>query len=99
MNGEFQKTGRVISSSKGFTVELKIAGGIVYSDANGPKNISSEWMAKPPGIILYKGARGNKGFENMKQLEIDSIFLNVKKALENFDYKVEIWSSPSGPDK
>ena len=100
MSQEFQKTGRIISSTKGFTIEVNIAGGVLYRDAGGQKYISSEWLVKPPGlgIILYKGARGNKGFEKTEQPKIDSIFSDVAEALKYFGYQVEIWSSPSGPD-
>jgi hypothetical protein len=98
MSQEFQKNGRVISSSKGFTVELRIAGGISYSDANGQKYISSEWLVKPLGIgiILYKGDPGNTGFEEMDKARIDRIFSDIARALEHFGYQPEVWSSASG---
>jgi hypothetical protein len=101
MNQEFTKTDKIITSSKGFTVEVKIAGGILYTDGEGKKYISSEWLAKPPGlgIILYKGSRGSKGFDKMEESQIDSIFSNTIRALKCFGYEAEIWSSPFGPDK
>jgi hypothetical protein len=99
MSEEFEKTGpNIVTSSKGFTVEVSVAGGVLYRDANGENYISSEWLLKPPGvgIILYKGSPGNKGFDKMEQSRIDSIFSNVARALEYLGYRVEIWSSPSG---
>ncbi len=88
-----------VTSSKGFTVQVKPMGGILYRDAEGDKHISSEWLANPPGIILYKGARVTRGFDKMEQSRIDSIFFDVARALEHLGHRVEIWSSPSGPDK
>ena len=99
MSEEFQKTGtNTVTSSKGFTVEVSVAGGVLYRDASGERYISSEWLVKPPGlgIILYKGSRGNKGFDKMEQSRIDSIFSKVARALQYLGYRVEIWSSPSG---
>ena len=87
-----------MTSSKGFAIEVKPAGGVLYRDADGEKHISSEWLVKPPGlgIILYKGSRGCKGFEKMEQSRVDAIFSDIARALEFMDYKVEMWSSPSG---
>jgi hypothetical protein len=96
MNEEFQQNDRVITSSKGFAVEVKIAGGVLYRDSTGEFKIDSEWLVKPPGIILYKGSRGNKGFEKIEQSRVDAIFSDVARALEFMGYKAQIWSSPSG---
>ena len=100
MSEEFKKTGAdTVTSSKGFTVQLTIAHGVWYRDADGEKHISCEWLANPSGIILYKGARGNTGFDKMDQSRIDSIFFDVAKALEHLGHRAEIWSSASGPDE
>lgn len=97
MDDEFTKTSaNTVTSSKGFTVQVTIAHGVWYRDADSEKHISSEWLAKPPGIILYKGSRGNTGFDKMEQSRIDGIFSNVARALEYLGHRVEIWSSPSG---
>ena len=96
MNQEFTKTDKIIVSSKGFTVEVKIAGGILYRDSTGEFEMDSEWLVKPAGIILYKGSRGNKGFEKIEQSRADAIFSDVARALEFMGYKAQIWSSPSG---
>lgn len=96
MGQKFEKSGKIISSSKGFTVEIKIAGGILYRDSRGEFEIDSEWLAKPPGVILYKGSRENMGFEEMEQSQIDAIFSDVADALSYFGYRPEIWSSPMG---
>jgi hypothetical protein len=94
---EFQKTGaNTVTSSKGFTVQVKPMGGILYHESDSEIEIDSEWLVKPPGIILYKGSPGNKGFNKMEQSHIDNIFSNVKRALEYLGHRVEIWSSPSG---
>lgn len=88
MRDEFQKTGlNTVASAKGFTVEVKFAGGVLYRDANGETHIDSEWLAKPPGIILYK-----KGFDKMEQSRIDTMFSNVAEALEYLGHRVEVWS-------
>ena len=89
MSEEFKKTGlNIVTSTNGFTMEVKVAGGVVYRDNTGEYFISSEWLVEPPklGIILYK----------MEQSHIDNIFSNVKRALEYLGHRVEIWSSPSG---
>jgi len=99
MSEEFKKIGpNTATSENGFTVEVKVAGGVVYRENNGENFISSEWLVEPPklGIILYKGDSGNKGFNKMEQSHIDNIFSNVKRALEYLGHRVEIWSSPSG---
>jgi len=96
---EFKKSGpNTVVSTNGFTVKVKLAGGVLYCDSNGEREIDSEWLVKPPnlGIILYKGSRGNKGFDNMEQSRIDSIFCDTARALEYLGHRVEIWSSPSG---
>jgi len=88
MSEEFHKTGlNTVTHVKGFTVEVKFAGGVVYRDASGETLINSEWLAKPPGIILYK-----RGFDQMEQSLMDSMFSNVAKALEYLGHRVEIWS-------
>lgn len=99
MSEEFEKTGaNKVTSSKGFTVEVSVGGGVRYRDATSENYINSEWLLKSPGtgIILYKGSPGNKGFDEMEQSRIDSIFSNVARALEYLGHQVEIWSSPSG---
>jgi hypothetical protein len=99
MSEEFKKSGlNTVTSTNGFTVEVKLAGGVLYRDSNGELEIDSEWLVKPPklGIILYKGSRGNKGFDKMEQPRIDSIFCDAARALEYLGHRVEIWSSPSG---
>jgi hypothetical protein len=85
MSEEFEKTeANTLTSSKGFSVKMTVAGGVLYRDANGEKYICSEWLVKPPGlgIILYKGSPGNRGFDKMEQSGIDTIFSNVARALE-----------------
>ena len=99
MDSEFQKNGRTVTSSKGFAIEIKAVGGILYRDPRGQFEIDTEWLVKPPGIILYKGSLGNKGFEKMEQSQIDGIFFNAARAVEFFGYHSEIWSTPYGPDE
>jgi hypothetical protein len=75
-----------------------LKGGVVYRDAGGENYINSEWLVDPPGlgIIRYKGAPGNKGFDKVDQSRVDAIFSDVTRALEYLGYKVQVWSSPSG---
>jgi hypothetical protein len=90
MSEEFKKTGvNTVTSEKGFTVEVKFAGGVLYRDSNGEVKIDSEWLAKPPGILLYKN---KKRFDKMQQSLFDDMFSNVAKALEYLGHRVEIWS-------
>ena len=88
MCGEFQKAGlNTVTSSKGFTVEVKLAGGVIYRDFNGETHIDSEWLVKPPRIILYK-----KGFDKIELSRVEGMFSNVARALEYLGHQVEIWS-------
>jgi hypothetical protein len=88
MEDEFTKIStNIVTSSKGFTVQIKPMGGVLYSESDREVKIDSEWLVKPPGIILYK-----KGFDKMEQSRIDSIFSNVTRALEYLGHRVEIWS-------
>lgn len=97
MSDEFTKTGiNTVISSKGFAVQVKPMGGLLYRESNSEIEIDSEWLVRPPGIILYKGSHGNKGFDKMEQSRIDSIFFDVARALEYLGHRVEIWASPSG---
>jgi hypothetical protein len=94
MSEEFTKIGvNKAVNSKGFSVQIKPMGGILYCDADGDTSIDSEWLVKPPRILLYK-----MNFE-MEQSRVENMFSNVVKALEFLGHKVEIWSTPSGLDK
>ena len=88
MKDELIKTStNTVTSSKGFTVQVKPMGGVLYRESNSEIKIDSEWLVKPPRIILYK-----KGFDNMEKSRLDSIFSNVERALEYLGHRVEIWS-------
>jgi hypothetical protein len=89
MTEELQKTGaNTVTSTDGFTVEVKYAGGVLYRDGKGEAHINSEWLVKPHRILLYK-----RGFEEMAGARVESIFSNVTRALEYMDHPVEIWNS------
>jgi hypothetical protein len=89
---EFQKAGiDTVTSTKGFTVEIRFAGGIIYRDAAGRVDIDSEWLAKPLGIVLYK-----RGPSDIQGSRLDSVISNAVRALEYLGHRVEVWSSPSG---
>lgn len=88
MENEFTKIStNTVTSSKGFTVQVKPMGGVLYRETDSEVKIDSEWLVKPPGIILYK-----KGFDKMEQSRIDNMFANVARALEYLGHRVEIWS-------
>jgi len=88
MSEEFTKTGvNTVVSSKGFTVQVKPMGGVLYCESEREIKIDSEWLVKPPRILLYKA-----GFGKMEQSRIDIIFSNVAKALQYLGHQVEIWS-------
>jgi hypothetical protein len=90
---EFQKTGpNTVASTRGFTVEVKFGGGVIYRHGDAEVTIDSEWLAKPPGIILYKRSPANKGLDNMDQGRVDSIFSDVARALMYLGHRVEMWS-------
>lgn len=90
MSEEFKKAGvNTVTSSNGFTVQVKPMGGVLYRDANGEVKIDSEWLVKPPRILLYKN---KKSFDKMEQSLFDNMFSNVAKALEYLGHRVEIWS-------
>ena len=87
MNEEFKKQGvNIAISSKGFTVQVKPMGGVLYIDGEGETRIDSEWLVKPPRILLYKA-----GFK-MDQSYVENMFSNVARALEYLGHKVEIWT-------
>jgi hypothetical protein len=84
---EFKKIGvNTVTSSKGFTVQVKPMGVVLYRDANGEVEIDSEWLVKPPRILLYKN---KKTFDMMDQSLFDSMFSNVARALEYLGHQVE----------
>jgi hypothetical protein len=88
MSEEFTKEGvNTAVSSKGFTVHVKPMGGVLYRESDDEIKIDSEWLVKPPGILLYKA-----GFDKMERSHIDNMFSNVAKALEYLGHRVEIWS-------
>ena len=90
---EFQKTGpNTVASIQGFTVEVKFAGGVLYRHNDTEVIIDSEWLANPPGIILYERSPGNKGMDNMDQAQVARIFSNVARALKYLGHRVETWS-------
>lgn len=92
MSQEFEKVGlNKVASEKGFTVEVRIAGGVIYRDRRGENHIDCEWLVNPPGIILYE-----RGFESKDRPDVETIFSNVVRALEYLGHRVEIWTSPSG---
>ena len=88
MSDEFTKTSvNTVTSSAGFTIQVKPMGGVLYRESNLEIEIDSEWLVKPPRILLYK-----KGFDNIDQSRVDSMFVNVSRALEYLGHRVEIWS-------
>lgn len=92
MNEEFTKHGvNKAISLKGFTVMVKPMGGVLYVDNKRETQIDSEWLVKPPRILLYKA-----GFK-MDQPYVENMFSNVVRALEYLGHRVEVWSPP--PDE
>ena len=92
MSEKFKRVGvNIAVSSKGFTVQVKPMGGVLYRKADNEIEIDSEWLVKPPRILLYKA-----GFDQLEPSRVDSMFSDVARALEYLGHKVEIWSSPSG---
>jgi hypothetical protein len=54
MTEEFKKTGmNTVTSANGFTVEVKLPGGVLYRDDQGEIRIDSECLVDPHGIVLY----------------------------------------------
>jgi hypothetical protein len=93
MNEEFSTTAmNTVTSTKGFTVEVKFAGGVEYRDSNTEAHLDSEWLAKPPGILLYRTSPGNRGFDKLQQPHADIIFDNIVRALKYLGHRVEIWN-------
>lgn len=90
MSEEFKKIGvNTVTSENGFTVQVRPMGGVLYRDANGEFKIDSEWLVKPPRILLYKSKRS---IDKMEQAIFDNMFINVTRALEFLGHQVEIWS-------
>ncbi|WP_148664999.1 hypothetical protein [Sulfuricaulis limicola] len=87
MNHEFQKTGlNTVTSSQGFTVEVKFAGGVHYHDAIGDILIDSEWLVNPPRILLYR----RRAYVSDSRL--NDVYANAQRALEYLGHRVETWT-------
>ena len=92
MSEEFKKLGEnTVTSSKGFTVEVKTAGGVLYRDGDSEVHIDSEWLVKPFRILLYKTSPEDRGLAKMEQARADAVILNVTRALQHLGQQVEIW--------
>jgi len=87
VNYQFQKVGpNKVSSPAGFAVEAPIGGGVFYEDASGPLEIDSEWLANPPGMILYAKHR-----DPLQQARLEKALRKIVDALEFLGHRVEVW--------
>jgi hypothetical protein len=87
MTEEFRKIGpTTITSTAGFTVEVKFPGGIVYRDDQGETHIDSEWLGEPNRLLLYKSS-----VEKLAPDRVGSIISNVARAVEYMGYPVVVW--------
>ncbi|MHB1530023.1 MAG: hypothetical protein ACYCXT_11465 [Acidiferrobacteraceae bacterium] len=88
MDAEFQKTGtNAVASAKGFTVEVKFAGGVEYRDSIGNVSIDTEWLVNPPRILVYR----KRADESDSRL--NEVYSNAQRALEFLGHRVETWVS------
>jgi hypothetical protein len=86
MGAEFQKAGmNTVTSTKGFTVEVKFAGGVEYHDSIGSVSIDTEWLVNPPRILIY-----HKRSDAMDP-RLNEVYGNAQRALEFLGYRVETW--------
>ena len=86
MKGEFRKTDlNSVTSSRGFTVDLRFAGGIHYRDSASDLAIDAEWLLNPPRILLYRQRGGS-----VPDRRLDEVYSNVQNALEYLGHRVEI---------
>ena len=85
MTTEFQKLSpNSATSAKGFTVVLRLAGGVEYSDADGTIHVDSELLVEPLSIVLYTKSRDLKGMANSR---VDDVITNITRA----------WGVPRAP--
>ena len=86
MSAEFQKIGaNTAASTKGFTVEVKFAGGVEYHDSVGNVSIDTEWLVNPPGILIYR-KRSDEINPRLRE-----VYSNAQRALEFLGHRVETW--------
>jgi hypothetical protein len=86
MSDEFQKTKlNTVASDKGFTVEVKFAGGVLYRDADGEVLTDSGWLVNPHRIVLYMPRR-----DQMAQDRFQQILPNLKRALNFMGHPPEV---------
>jgi hypothetical protein len=87
MSQEFQKTGaNAATSSRGFTVEVQIAGGVIYRDSGGETRVESEWLKNPFRILMYPAQ-----LRRTAGSRAEEILADAKRALEYLGYQVELW--------
>lgn len=88
MNVEFQKIGvNTAASTKGFTVEVKVAGGVEYRDSIGNVAIDTEWLVNPPRILIYRKR------SDETDAYLNEVYSNAQRALEFLGHRVETWVS------
>jgi hypothetical protein len=98
MSDEFTKSGRTAVSTEGFSIEVEIAGGVIYRDATNEVRLGAEWlMTKPFGIAISKRSRANKGLEGKDQAQIGAVFDKVIRALQFMEYRVEVDEGSARP--
>jgi hypothetical protein len=84
---EFHKDAtNTVSSTNGFTVEVRFGGGVLYRDHDGEIPIDSEWLAEPHRILLYLPRCGGSTRDR-----INRILPGVVRALEYLGHPVELW--------
>jgi hypothetical protein len=86
MADEFTKTGvNTVASTKGFTVEVRLTGGVRYRDDQGETRIDSEWLVNPHRILLYKS-----GLEKVSPARLETMLSNAMRALEYMGHPAEL---------
>jgi hypothetical protein len=86
MTEEFEKTKlNTVKSNTGFTVEVKFAGGVLYTDADGELRIDSEWLVKPHRILLYRPRRNPVALDHFQR-----ILPNLERALNYMGHPPEV---------
>jgi hypothetical protein len=92
MTEEFKKTGmNTVTSANGFSVEARLAGGVLYRDDQGELRIDSEWSVDPHGIVLYTQGLDKK----VPRARLDTILSNASRALEYLGHPVRLQGDES----
>ena len=87
MTEEFKKTGtNTVTSANGFTVEVRLRGGVLYRDDQGEIRIDSEWLVNPHRIVLYTQSLEKK----VPRARLDTILSNAARALEYLGHPAQL---------